>query len=104
MPAKCGTPRGEGGYLCKILKLKEMKKIKINQIVNQKLSEKALNNLKGGEAVYCSCGCKYANQGGSSVDANGAANSRSGLRSNDGGCAQWWYDGIVVSPWACDPK
>lgn len=81
-----------------------MKKIKINQIANQKLSEKALNNLKGGEAVYCSCGCKYANQGGSSVDANGAANSRSGLRSNDGGCAQWWYDGIVVSPWACDPK
>lgn len=81
-----------------------MKKLKINQIENQKLSEKALNNLKGGEGVYCSCGCKYANQGGSSVDANGAANSRSGLRSNDGGCAQWWYDGIMVSKWSCDPK
>ena len=29
---------------------------------------------------YCVCGCKYANNGGSSTDANGRANSNGNLR------------------------
>ncbi len=76
-----------------------MKSLKLNQIENQRLSKKALNNLKGGEGVYCTCGCNYANQGGSSVDANGAANSSSGLRSDNGGFAQVWYNGVVIGNW-----
>ncbi|GHV34145.1 hypothetical protein FACS1894178_1080 [Bacteroidia bacterium] len=68
---------------CKIKKLnfksKKMKNLKLNKLEERNLSEKQMNNIKGGEPHKCGCGCCYANSGGSSVCANGKANAQGGI-------------------------
>lgn len=54
-----------------------MKSLKINFSEAEVLNEKEMAAVQGG---YCVCGCKYANNGGSSTDANGRANSNGNLR------------------------
>lgn len=44
------------------------------------LSEIEMSAVKGGDHC-CGCGCQYANSGGSSSNANGAANQKGGLAS-----------------------
>ena len=59
-----------------------MKNLKLNVLANQNLSGKEMNSLKGGgEPGKCCCGCMYADQGGSSFNANDSANNAEGLRS-----------------------
>ncbi len=56
-----------------------MKNLKLNKL-NQ-ISEEMKDVVKGGEAPCCSCGCCYANSGGSSVAANGNENMKYGYHS-----------------------
>lgn len=74
-----------------------MKSLKLNQLESQRLAKKEMKDVTGGsDQYYCTCGCKYANNGGSSVEANGMANADSGLHSsNNGECGLWLrsYDG-----------
>lgn len=77
-----------------------MKSLKLNQIASQKLAEKEMNNLLGGEpypcagmwsykfdkngkiiGIKCQCSCKYANNGGSSTWDNSEANDAHNLTS-----------------------
>jgi natural product precursor len=58
-----------------------MKNLKLNVLASQKLSEVEMNQVKGGTStttICCGCSCYYANSGGSSTNANGSANSKSG--------------------------
>lgn len=57
------------------------KKLKLNSLAKNNLNEKEMSKIKGG-GWTCGCGCHYANSGGSSIDANAAAN----------------YDGELFSP------
>ncbi len=61
-----------------------MKKIKINNLVSQKIEKKAMSLLKGGEIQdiddCCLCGC----YGPSSTYQNGTANQAEGLDSYGG--------------------
>ncbi|MCI1779798.1 MAG: TIGR04149 family rSAM-modified RiPP [Bacteroidales bacterium] len=59
-----------------------MKKLKLTNLENNNLSEKEMNNLRGGNA--CGCGCKYeGTPGGSTIEANGQANSDGGIWPSD---------------------
>ena len=78
------------------LKLKNMKSLKLNQLDSQRLAEKEMLNVTGGQGGwrydigpngtytrYCTCGCAYENNGGSSTEDNNNANysgGTSGLR------------------------
>ena len=78
------------------LKLKNMKSLKLNQLDSQRLAEKEMLNVTGGQGGwrydigpngtytrYCTCGCAYENNGGSSTEDNKNANysgGTSGLR------------------------
>ncbi|MEG1886244.1 MAG: TIGR04149 family rSAM-modified RiPP [Alistipes sp.] len=55
-----------------------MKTLKVNQIEKNRLSEKEMNLIKGGERFTCRCGCYYADAVGSSIESNGRANGVSG--------------------------
>lgn len=60
-----------------------MKRIKLTTKESEILSEKEMNSVKGG--VSCACSCYYAESGGSSIDANGDANSElGGVASTEG--------------------
>lgn len=54
-----------------------MKSLKGNFSEAEVLNEKEMAAIQGG---MCVCGCRYANNGGSSTDANGRANSKGNLR------------------------
>jgi natural product precursor len=58
-----------------------MKKIKLNTLESQNLSNKEMNRVRGGEDVACCCACAYANNGGSSTNDNGCANAKEGKKS-----------------------
>ncbi|MCI1779802.1 MAG: TIGR04149 family rSAM-modified RiPP [Bacteroidales bacterium] len=51
-----------------------MKKLKLTNLENNNLSEKEMNNLRGGNWT-CGCSCYYANSGGSSSGDNADANA-----------------------------
>lgn len=55
-----------------------MKDLKLN-----KLNRSDMKQITGGETptYKCSCGCQYANQGGSSTNDNCVANAKNGLKS-----------------------
>lgn len=55
-----------------------MKSLKVNRIEKESLSEKEMRQVLGGASYMCRCGCYYADQGGSSIEANGRANGISG--------------------------
>lgn len=52
----------------------EIKKIKLNKLADNSLAQREMKGIKGG--ACCSCGCFYANQGGSSTQDNGVANAK----------------------------
>ena len=72
--------------------MKPIDEIKINQLLGKTLFAKEMNSLRGGK--YCSCSCYWANQGGSSSEANRNANYNIG--ENGGysvqGCNQYSYN------------
>ncbi len=49
--------------------------------IQDQLSKTELKNIMAGSNGICCCGCLYANQGGSSTDANQDANYAKGLSS-----------------------
>lgn len=52
-----------------------MHSLKLNSQERMSLSKKEMSKLKGGDyEIYCWCGCRYANSGGSSTMENGVAN------------------------------
>lgn len=53
-----------------------MKKLKLLNLDHEVINEKGMMKIHGGG---CTCGCMYANCGGSSVAANGSANAASDL-------------------------
>ncbi|MEF9987119.1 MAG: hypothetical protein RR735_08340, partial [Bacteroidales bacterium] len=58
-----------------------------------------LNQVKGGQTYttnHCGCGCAYADNGGSSTDNNGRANSHSNLDSGTSNDKE--YVSIIVTP------
>ncbi|GHV34584.1 hypothetical protein FACS1894178_2370 [Bacteroidia bacterium] len=65
-----------------------MKNLKLNKIAEQNLNEKQMHQIRGG-ASGCSCGCQYANNGGSSISNNGMANADNGLHAPSGVKVQW---------------
>ncbi|MEG1586768.1 MAG: TIGR04149 family rSAM-modified RiPP [Bacteroidales bacterium] len=60
-----------------------MKNLKANQIEKNRLSEKEMGHLTGGESGMCGCGCAYEGKGGSSTMDNGLANADLGLDTGD---------------------
>lgn len=54
----------------------KLKKLKLNQIALDNLEKRQMNTLYGGEG--CGCPCYYSGTGGSSNEANGAANREKG--------------------------
>ncbi|MDR1056642.1 MAG: TIGR04149 family rSAM-modified RiPP [Prevotellaceae bacterium] len=60
-----------------------MKNMKLNALESQSLNNKEMNAVRGGDAkVKCTCACCYAGQpGGSSTNANSAANAKDGKKS-----------------------
>lgn len=62
-----------------------MKSLKLNKVNNNKLNDQQMNLVRGGgEGQCCGCGCAWADQGGSSIAANGNANSGAGVNSPGG--------------------
>jgi len=61
-----------------------MKSLKLNKINKNQLNAEQMKGISGGR-TDCVCGCAYANQGGSSINANGLANWDNCLRSPGGG-------------------
>lgn len=56
-----------------------MNKAKLNTIEHNALSRIEMTGIRGGN--MCGCACKYAEEGGSSNDANGWANNAAGTYS-----------------------
>lgn len=54
-----------------------MKKLKLNSLNNERLSEKETQKIMGGNV--CGCSCWAAGQGGSSSNNNGRANAHGGI-------------------------
>jgi natural product precursor len=52
--------------------MKQKIKVSLNSF---RLDHKVMQKVKGGD---CKCGCRYANSGGSSTDANHAENNKTG--------------------------
>jgi natural product precursor len=64
--------------------MKRLTKLKLTQLSKDELENRAMNVLKGG-ASKCTCGCHYANYGGSSACTNDFANHSNGYTSYGGG-------------------
>ena len=66
--------------------MKNLGKLKLNQLSKVEMQKKEMYNLVGGHCgsdhSYCGCACAYAQSGGSSNDANGDANSVTGIQSS----------------------
>ncbi len=70
-----------------------MKKLKLNQMANEKLLDQEMKLVNGGTVCGryatdgsgrgCSCGCYYADRGGSSTDDNCNANFNGGAHGLD---------------------
>lgn len=72
-----------------------MKSLKLNTVESCKLTQKAMDCVKGGWT--CACSCYYAENGGSSIEANGEANLNTpGGRESPKGEILW--SGVVVTP------
>ncbi|WP_300855271.1 TIGR04149 family rSAM-modified RiPP, partial [uncultured Alistipes sp.] len=56
-----------------------MKSLKANRIEKEILSNKEMNQVRGGEG-FCGCGCLYEGKGGSSSSDNASANSITGAK------------------------
>lgn len=60
-----------------------MKKIKLNQLANEKLQDQEMKLVNGGYVMKddCGCGCYYYDSGGSGTTDNLNANYATGLQS-----------------------
>lgn len=61
--------------------MRNLGKLKLNQLGKTELLRQEMNSLKGGDPCNgivvtpsCGCGCAYCNGGGSSTSSNGSAN------------------------------
>lgn len=63
--------------------MKVLKKISLYNLEKGILANQGMRCLKGGNS--CTCGCHYANSGGSSTGSNDAANYENGKTSIGGG-------------------
>lgn len=61
-----------------------MENLKLNSLAKNKLEKKELCNTTGGHNIkaesLCGCGCRYADNGGSSTNDNACANADGGMR------------------------
>lgn len=57
-----------------------MKSLKLNALERANLSNREMEQVKGGEERKCVCGCLYENKGGSSFEDNGKANYNIGSK------------------------
>lgn len=57
-----------------------MKNLKLNALSANSLTEREMNQMKGGKS--CSCGCQHAGSGGSSIEANRDANYAGGIHTS----------------------
>ena len=65
----------------------KLKKIKLSNQIDCELKEREMYMLRGGngdDLKVCSCGCAYADRGGSSSDDSAIANIKDGLYSDSG--------------------
>ena len=77
----------------------KLKKLKLNQLLEDDLNNREMNSLKGGNT--CSCSCYWADYpGGSSIADNRSANHSGGQTSqhgcnnymqNDNGYGSFWF-------------
>jgi natural product precursor len=77
-----------------------MKNMKLNALENQSLNNREMNAVRGGDCTrVCSCSCYYANNNGSSINANGDANYGSGASGTDSkkGNAVYFADNCLGS-------
>ena len=58
-----------------------MKSLKLNKLNQSILNKDQMKKVRGGDFHVCSCGCCYANNGGSSTADNAIANNEGGLYS-----------------------
>lgn len=72
--------------------MKELKKIKLNQLREADLNSREMSQLKGGKC--CGCGC----HGPSSAEDNQNANAESGYGSTGGSTYCWCLDGNIWIP------
>lgn len=74
--------------------MKQIGKLKLNQLSKAELNEREMNFIKGGS---CSCGCHYAGSGGSSSCENSQANLDYSYTSYGGGktCSPCSSNGTV---------
>ena len=70
----------------------KLKKLKLNQLLEEDLNNREMNSLKGGNFNFCTCSCYWADQGGSSIEANRNANynTSGGGGSSQHGCNEYW--------------
>ena len=54
--------------------MKQLKKLKLNNMAQGILNDQEMSILKGGDFNTCMCGCGYANSGGASNSENKAEN------------------------------
>lgn len=66
--------------------MKKLSKLKLNQLVQSDLEKKEMSSILGGSNC-CVCGCKHAQNGGSSTADNGNANNAADKYSPNGGWA-----------------
>ena len=87
-----GTPAGKGNVLSTLISRK-MKSLKLNQLDSQRLAEKEMLNVQGGQGNdrcetdkngkitrWCGCGCLYEGNGGASTNDNMNANFAGGSK------------------------
>lgn len=60
----------------------ELKKIKLNKLAENSLTERQMKDVKGGDKC-CICSCAYMHRGGSSTHDNMSANHKGGYSSKD---------------------
>ena len=58
--------------------MRKINSLKLHQMASENLSNREMKEIRGGEAVSCYCGCRYAGSGGSSTNDNCNANYRGG--------------------------
>ena len=74
----------------------KLKKIKLSNQIDCELKEREMYMLRGGDggnSDCCTCGCAYAESGGSSSEDNAKANIEKGL-SSDSGSIQCFLGGV----------
>lgn len=65
-----------------LYKIVIMKSLKLSNLENSvELDSKEMSNVVGAASASCTCGCFYAETGGSSTNNNGSANAKGGLTS-----------------------